>query len=319
MATAASVVSVPDASRCFKSLIDRSIIAWKTISFHSSRLHRFRSIEDVLECREYWFFQLRSSFLEQDRLSKFDLSQLNRYILLPIDYGWANNHDCYFISHYWRSASHPDRDGTDLRLFKQDLASDAQWSYVWVDWTCAPQVGVDGKRTPLEQYYFGMLLQCIPMLVRDCAFEWRFPGWEPRAWILYEVTEFILGHRGYTITEDNTTFLHHIKEMVWLGVHYVLDKYNYRCTNASDMHLVTGRLELLIILAKIFPDDVGASQGLWDLLNKPANGRVADLKMEIDIDKVEGTVRYKGELVGRFTPTFGFTAGIASAFGRDEQ
>ncbi|KAJ6474841.1 hypothetical protein C8R45DRAFT_1160025 [Mycena sanguinolenta] len=316
------------ATLCFESLVNRSITAWATINFvtddystalenHSSRLRRFGSIEDVLRCREYWFFQLRSSFMIQDRFFKFDLSGLDQYILLPIDYGWANNRNCYFISHYWRSPSHPDPDGTDLRLIQQDLVSDPLWSYIWVDWTCMPQVGVDGNRTPLEKYYFGMMLQCIPMLVRDCAFEWRFPAWEPRAWILYEMAEYVLGHLEYVTTEDSRPFLFHIQEMVLLGVHPVLHKYKYRCTHASDLDLVTGRLELLVILAKIFPDDISTRQGLLDLLDKPANGTVSNLALGVEINKTDGTVRYQGQ-VHRFTPTFNFTSGIAVAL-QDEE
>ncbi|KAF7353446.1 hypothetical protein MSAN_01533800 [Mycena sanguinolenta] len=313
----------------FESLVNRSIAAWATINFvtddhsaaleyHRSRIRRLGSIEDVLQCRSYWFFQLRSSFLDQDRLLKFDLSQLDRYILLPIDYGWVNNQDCYFISHYWRSPSHPDPDGTDLRMFQEDLVADTLWSYVWVDWTCMPQVGVNGKRTPLEKYYFGMMLQCIPMLVRDCAFEWRFPAWEPRAWILYEMAEYVLGHLQHVITEDNKPFLLHVQEMVLFDVHPVLDKYKYQCTNASDMDLVTGRLELLVILAKIFPDDVASRQELLDSLSKPANGSVSNVVLGVEINKTEGTVRYQGQ-VYRFTPTFNFTSGIAGAFLDDEK
>ncbi|KAJ6474847.1 hypothetical protein C8R45DRAFT_1217244 [Mycena sanguinolenta] len=313
------------AALCFESLVNRSIAAWATINFvtddystalenHSSRLRRFGSIEDVLRCREYWFFQLRSSFMIQDRFFKFDLSGLDQYILLPIDYGWANNRNCYFISHYWRNPLHPDPDGTDLCMIQQDLVSDPLWSYVWLDWTCMPQVGADGKRTPLEKDYFKKMLPYIPMLVRDCAFEWRFPAWEPRAWILYEVAEYITTHREYVTTEDNRPFLFHIQKMVLFGVHPVLHMYKYRCTNASDMALVTGRLELLIILAKIFPDDVSTRQDLLDMLDKPEYGKVANLALGVEICKVEGTVRYQGQ-VYRFTPN----SAIARAFQDDEK
>ncbi|KAJ7822731.1 hypothetical protein B0H14DRAFT_3731138 [Mycena olivaceomarginata] len=181
-----------------------------------------------------------------------------------------------------------------------DLVS-MTWSYVWIDWTCMPQVGEDGKRTPLEKPYFGMMLQCIPMVVRDCAFVWRFPAWEPRAWILYEIAEHAVGHRQYVVTEDNKPFLRHVQEMVLFGVHPVLDKYKYRCTNASDMDLVTGRLELLVILAKLFPDDVTIRRELLDILNKPANGSVTHYEYN------------------RFTPTFNLTSGIAVAFRDDEK
>ncbi|KAF7378456.1 hypothetical protein MSAN_00272700 [Mycena sanguinolenta] len=298
----------------FKSLIDRSIAAWATINFvtdnystafenYRSRICNLGSVEDVLKCRSYWFFQLRTSFLSQDRFLKFDLSRLDEYILLPIDYGWANNHDCYFISHYWRTASHPDPDGTDLRMFQQDLVSDTLWSFVWIDWTCAPQVGVDGKRTPLEEYYFELMLQCIPMLVRDCAFEWRFPAWEPRAWILYEVAEYILGHTKYVETEDNRPFRLHVEEMLPF----------WRALRAGQV-----QLELLVILAKIFPDDVAIRQELLDSLNKPANGTVSNSVPGVEISKTDGTVRYQGQ-VHRFTSTFNLTSRIALAFEDDEK
>ncbi|KAJ7020079.1 hypothetical protein C8F04DRAFT_1197042 [Mycena alexandri] len=162
------------------------------------------------------------------------------------------------------------------------------------------------------------MLQCIPMVVCDCAFEWRFPAWEPRAWILYEMAEYVLGHREYMATEDNGPFLFHVQEMVLFGVHHVLDKHGYQCTNASDMDLVTGRLELLVIIAKIFPDDVATRQDLLDSLNKPANGSVSNMLLGVEISKTEGTVRYQGQ-IHRFTPTFNFTSGIAVAFQDDEK
>ncbi|GAB1317173.1 hypothetical protein MFIFM68171_07383 [Madurella fahalii] len=35
-----------------------------------------------------------------------------------------------------------------------------------------------------ENAYFQMMLRCIPMVIRNCAFEWRFHSFESRAWIL---------------------------------------------------------------------------------------------------------------------------------------
>jgi hypothetical protein len=52
---------------------------------------------------------------------KWDLDRLEEYILLPIDYGFANNQDCFFISHFWRTSEHPDPQADDMRFFREDL------------------------------------------------------------------------------------------------------------------------------------------------------------------------------------------------------
>jgi hypothetical protein len=70
---------------------------------------------------------------------KWDPDRLDEYILLPVEYGFANRKDCFFVSHYWRSRDHPDPKGEDFRLSHKDL-SKVEWSYVWVDWTFMPQV-----------------------------------------------------------------------------------------------------------------------------------------------------------------------------------
>jgi hypothetical protein len=273
---------------------------------HSAKLRRWSTIEDLLCEREYWFFQLRESFMRQKLLMKWDHNHLGEYILLPIDYGFVNNEDCYFVSHYWRSQEHPDPDGEDLRSFVEDLA-DTNWSYIWVDWTCMPQA----PRTEDQKRYFKMMLQCIPVLIRDCAFEWRFPNFEPRAWILYEVAEYILTHSRHIMTDDNRPFIHHIWEMVYDGVGAVMEWYRYRCTNEADSLLVTGWLEILVILAKIVPN-IGTRQEILDSLNRLYTGSYSNPFLGIDIDKAEGLVRHNGR-VYRFTPVFHLTANVSSS------
>lgn len=256
--------------------------------------------------------------MRQDRLTKWDASRLGDYIVLPIDYGFVNNKDCYFISHYWREKDHPDRNGEDLRGFKEDIASDELWSYVWVDWTCMPQGNGKGERSEREKSYFKLMLTCIPMLVRDCAFEWRFPPHEPRAWVLYEIAEFILGHKLDITTDDNKTFINHVSEMVnfpvvdeHTGVCQILDKYGYDCTNKGDKRLVTGWLEILVILTKCFPGEteIVFRKEVLDMLNKPAVGSWSNPLMDFEIDKAEGTARHKG-IVYNFTPIYKITSHI---------
>lgn len=90
-------------------------------------------------------------------MTKWDPNRLDESILLPISYGYVNNKDCYFVSHYWLEPHNLDPAGVDLLAFIEDLASDSEWSYIWVDWTCMPQ-GNSGKRSNLENSYFKMIL-----------------------------------------------------------------------------------------------------------------------------------------------------------------
>jgi len=138
--------------------------------------------------------------MRQNHFMKWDPKHLDEYILLPIDYGFANNKDCFFVSHYWHTMGHPDPEGKDMSFFRTELKEE-EWSYIWLDWTCMPQV----PRTDAEYRYFKRMLRCIPMVVRDCAFMWKFPRHEPRAWVLFEVAEFILCHAAYSnsILEDD--------------------------------------------------------------------------------------------------------------------
>ena len=311
------------ASPTISSLVERSIQVWGSLQYanltidntiaiarHSEQLRKVITLEDLLEHREYWFFQLRESFLRQTYLLKWGAEHLDEYVLLPIDYGFVNNKDCLFISHYWRTRDHPDPEGEDLQLFIQDLKDDTSWSYIWTDWTCIPQYN-DGSRSRLEEYYFMRMLLCIPMLVRDCAIEWRFPAHEPRAWVLYEVAEYVPTHSEHVITDDNRCFVEHIREMLVEGVRPTLAKYKYKCTSESDMMLVTDWLEILVIMTKVFPDDIASRQDVLDVINRPYAGSYSNPILDITVDKAKGEVRHK-DIVYGFTPVFEVTAYVSS-------
>lgn len=122
-------------------------------------------------------FKLREHFMSQSTMVKWDVVRLDEYILLPAHYGFLNNADCFFISHSWKTPLPPDPQGKDLSLFHEDLQGQS-WSYVWLDWICMPQF----PRSSIEETCFCKTLQCIPLIAQDCAFGWRFPGSEARAW-----------------------------------------------------------------------------------------------------------------------------------------
>ncbi|KAG0001670.1 hypothetical protein BGZ80_006138, partial [Entomortierella chlamydospora] len=239
--------------------------------------------------------------MNQSRLAKWDSNCLDTYILLPLDYGFVNNRDCFFISHFWRTRSHPDPEGIDMSLFRDDLR-DQQWSYVWIDWTCLPQA----PRSKEEDRYFRKMLRSIPLLVQDCGFGWRFPTFEARAWVLFEVATFLLNHKPpFPITDDLETFFIHVNEMVRDGVQPTLKKHGYQCTNQSDLSLVTGWMEILVILFKTVPN-VRDRQEIIDAIYAPVAGSLKHFGLNLEIDKSAGTITIDGT-IHKFTPIYQLT------------
>ncbi|KAK3843120.1 MAG: hypothetical protein J3R72DRAFT_441663 [Linnemannia gamsii] len=291
----------------FQSLVERSIKALSTINFvgeyrdreetinlRISRLRSLRSIDDVLKSCEYWFFQRRDYFMSQSCFPKWSAASFDGYILISVDIGFTNNKDCLFVSHFWRTRSDPDPEGVDLSLFQDDQRG-LEWSYIWVDWTCLPQA----PRTYAEDSYFQTMLRRIPSLVQDCGFSWRFPAFEPRAWVLYEVATFRLNHSfPGKFPDDIQPFLLHVQEMVEKGVTPTLKKYGYRCTNQSDLQLVTGWLEILVILFNNVQGETShhrasIRQNIMRDLYKPSSV-VNYLFHEVYIDKEVGTITMDG-------------------------
>lgn len=298
----------PDVSAAFQSLVKRSITAWNSLNYvgvdqvevarkNIEMLRSLSSIEAILENGQFWFFQLKESFIQQQLLMKWHPVRLDEYILLPTDYGFVNCKNCFFISHYWHTREHPDPTGHDMRLFLEDLAHE-EWSYIWVDWTCMPQA----PRSKAQQTYFQKMLRFIPMLVRDCAFTWRFPAFEPRAWVLFEVAEYVLNHTEYIVTADIQIFISHVKAMFKEGVRSVVSKYGYVCTNGGDLPVVIGWLEVLIILVKCAPN-VGTRQEILDWINRSYVGTYSNPILGIEIDMANGVISCNGTTY-HFTPVF---------------
>jgi hypothetical protein len=194
-----------------------------------------------------WFFQRRSAFMSQKRMKKWSRDELDDYVLLPALPGFVMRRDCFFVSHFWRTQDHPDPDGEYLRLHQAELESQT-WSYIWVDWTCMPQ----SPRSPQEEGYFHRCLQTMSGIIRNCGFIYFYPPFEPRLWILYEITEYVLTcSGGIEMTSDIEPFLQHIDEMLETGVQATLAKHGYRCSYDRDRHYLTSWLELLVLLRRL--------------------------------------------------------------------
>jgi hypothetical protein len=85
----------------------------------------------------------------------------------------------------------------------------------------------------------------------------------------------------------------------------VLDEREYKCTNESDTQLVTGWLELQILIFKLVPQVV-ARRAILDHLDQPYLGGVHDYDTGIDIDKASGVIFFRGRTYD-FTPIYHLT------------
>jgi tetratricopeptide (TPR) repeat protein len=296
-------------SQPFRSLVKRSVAAWKSIDYqgrdpgygkqqaierHSMFLKSVNCLDELLGLKDhqFWFFQLRESFMRQSVFQKWDPDRLEDYVLLPVEDKFANQLDCIFISHYWHTLEHPDPQGEDLRVLHERLHI-GLWSHVsyfWVDWTCMPQQG----RTEMQQHYFERTLMRIPTLIRDCTFTWRFPKFEPRLWILFEVAEFTLNRSRPIPLDDIKPFMIHLSEMNTAGVKFVIDKHGYKCSNQSDRELVIGWLEILLVLYKIVPS-IRTRRDILNTIGNPMVGTCLHEESGIAIDKDKGIETANGK------------------------
>ncbi|KIW91209.1 uncharacterized protein Z519_08105 [Cladophialophora bantiana CBS 173.52] len=286
----------------FQSLINRSIeilprggarAARQAVVKQTAFLKSLKSLDELLTAKEnpVWFFQHRESFMQQTTLQRWDPNSLERYVLLPIDGGFANSEDCIFISHYWRTKSHPDPDGEDLRQLQQ-LLNDGFWSkstFLWVDWTCLPQ----WERTAPQQQYFSRVLPSIPRLVRDCAFVAQFPEFRPRLWVLFEVAAFTFNRAEAVGLPCTDPFEKHLRQMRRDGVRLVLDRYRYNCTNKGDREWVIPWLEILLALRKTVPS-IHTRRQILNSIDNSAVRSCVHQEAGVKIDKERGFLEANG-------------------------
>lgn len=299
----------------FSSLVERSITAWQSMEYqgkddkyrqsdaiqvHSKILMSYKNLEQLLmaDTHQFWFFQLRESFIGQKLFQQWDSTNLDNYILIPAGDGFPNQLDCIFISHYWHSPSHPDPNGDDLRSVQERLR-EGFWSHVsyfWIDWTCMPQ----SNRTETQQKYFKISLKMIPSLIWDCIFLWQLPKFEPRLWILFEIAAYTLTRSRPFSLSDTTRFVAHLSEVNKEGVRLVLIKHGYRCTNQSDSELVIMWLEILLILYKL-TRSVRVRREVLNAIDNPMTHTCVHKETGIFVDKRLGIVKHNGEKY-EFTP-----------------
>jgi hypothetical protein len=266
----------------------------------SSALRSCNSIEDLSKpgpAVTFWFFQRRESFLKQKAFQKWDPRRLDDYVLLPVAQGFVNKLDCYFVSHYWRTKNHPDPKGTDYRLVRGDLAN-SSWSYVWIDWTCLPQA----PRTAAEEAYFTKILPHASLLPRDCAFEWRYPDFKPRLWILVELASYMLTSNDFTTTPDSKPFIDDVSKMLKEGTLHMIRDRDYKCSDPRDFRFLVGWLELMVIMAKLIPD-VSQRRIRLETVEMPVAGTWIDDTTGITVEKSLGLVSHK-KSVYRFAPLY---------------
>ena len=297
------------------SLVHRSLEAWDALNpkralnperppmHEEDALQSCTGLDDFLSKAEdhlmFWFFQRRGAFLSQKTMQKWSRDRLEDYVLLPATPGFVLRTSCFFVSHFWHLKDNPDPDGKYLRLLQGELQTQP-WSYVWVDWTCAPQEA----RSRSEEIYFLRTLQTMSGIIRNSGFIWFYPPFEPRLWILYEVAEYTLtAENEWKPTEDVREFKEHVKEMLRVGVRSTLDRHGYRCTNPRDKEFITSWLEVLVLLRtlRLDVDDIRRlldhltwKRGLEIIIMNTISGYV-------HFSRYEGTLILRGEC-HTFTP-----------------
>ncbi|RYP75991.1 hypothetical protein DL771_002063 [Monosporascus sp. 5C6A] len=297
-------------SRAFGSLIERSITAWNSLTYFgqpeqrddnlkwlANILRALHSIDDLFESETlFWFFQRRESFIKQNKFLKWDPSRLDEYVLLPLAQGFINMDDCFYVSHFWNTKEHPDPTGEDFRLIRDDLAGQ-DWKYIWIDWTCLPQ----STRSEIQEKYFTKMLLRSAILMRECGFEWRYPTFQPRLWILVEVAQYVVANiHKYVVTPNMQPFVDDVLSMKKKGVQHVIRERGYTCTMPQDYRLLVGWLELTIIMPRLFRN-VSHKRSLRDWIDIPAVGCLMEREYGTVVDKVNGIVS-QNKNVYRFVP-----------------
>jgi hypothetical protein len=210
----------PAAPTAFQSLVERSITAWNSLNYvgvdqanvtrkNTERLKSLSSLETLLEDAQFWFFQLKESFIQQQLLMKWHPLRLEEYILLPIDNEFVNCQDCFFVSHYWHTREHPDPEGHDMCLFREDLVRRMVLRLGGLDMHAAGSA---------ERRAEHLLQENAPLHSHACAglrLCMEVPRLRPRAWT---VAEYTLNHTEYIITADMQIFVSHVEEMFQEGV-----------------------------------------------------------------------------------------------------
>lgn len=147
----------------------------------------------------YWFFQTRSAFMRQRRMKKWSRDNLDDYVLLPAAPGFITRKKCFFVSHFWHTKDDPDPDGECLLLHQRNFASQT-WSYIWLDWTCIPNIR--------ERY------------LRQCTSSGASGPCQPSSANVASLTSILLSSRacGYCMSKPST----HLRALEVLQAHLTM-------------------------------------------------------------------------------------------------
>ncbi|EFR02374.1 hypothetical protein MGYG_05370 [Nannizzia gypsea CBS 118893] len=257
----ANIGDTSDVDPAVKSLIERSIAAWSSLHYTgndrevminiSAHLLRCKkTLDDVLASGKTWFFQEKKSFMKQTLFSRWDSSQLDTYILIPVVPGFVNKDDYLFISHYWNTREHPDPDGEDCRLLQDFL--------------------------------------------------WKFPSFQPRLWVLFEVAVLILCHRNTQLpsNQESAQFISDVFLMVYKDVRSVVRERGYKCTNESDADIVIGWS--LSFSGRSSPH-VAERRRILDLVDSFTSNFSYYGAVKVDFDLANGTIT-SGGVTHKVTP-----------------
>lgn len=178
-----------------------------------------------------------------------------------------------------------------------------QWSYVWTDWACLPQV----PRSETEDKYFEKMLSRVPKLIRECRFALTYPKFSARLWTIFEYSQCVLfvSSTFNDPGEPKTMPEPFIKDLFLMSQHGVatlVEARRYEATSKRDAWLLIGWLELHILLFKLIPNPTIRTQ-LFDELDKQAVGSLHHYDTGVEIDKKNGMVIYQGKTY-RLSPIF---------------
>lgn len=139
--------------------------------------------------------------------------------------------------------------------------------------------------------------------MRECAFEWRYPEFQPRLWIFLEVAQYMLkGSGDFAAAADMKPYIDDVQAMKSEAVHQIITRRGYGCSVSRNYRLLIGWLELLIIVSKIVPE-IPIKKFILDLVKPPSVGGLNHRDTGINVDKTTGIVSHNG-VVYQFDPLF---------------
>ena len=177
------------------------------------------------------------------------------------------------VSHTWQEQSQPDKDGGQMRAVLAHLLDHPEIRYVWYDFWCMPQKGINGEaRTPAETKAFKAMLPQVNFLYLGCSVLILLDtGYMSRFWTQFEAYIAMRAasldgltnaprNRGRWTTvapyaTDSEKYSIRALEAEWLhcSVERAITKLSepdVKVTNSSDKELMLPKIKQLDVLVK---------------------------------------------------------------------